>query len=183
MACSGCSRPSAALISHASNAGLQVLVLWRSICTAFESWISRQLYGHAPVGLSTMSQAFATGSPLILGVKEVPLRPRSSMPRSPGGLRDPAQPLECYLASDASAVVEHTKSYAPCQSCHDQCPSIGRLAATGLAGQIHSCALWASHICTMHSAAYVRNKQQARAPCSLPMLVDVTGVCVQCGGP
>ena len=36
------------------------------------------------------------------------------MPRSPGGLRDPDQPLECYLASDASAVVEHTKSYAPC---------------------------------------------------------------------
>ena len=52
------------------------------------------------------------GSPLILGVKEQPLRARSSLPRSPGGMREPGKPLECFLASDASAVVEHTKSCA-----------------------------------------------------------------------
>ena len=51
------------------------------------------------------------GSPLILGVKDPHMRSsRSSLPRSPGGLREPGQPLECFLASDASAVVEHTKS-------------------------------------------------------------------------
>lgn len=46
------------------------------------------------------------GSPLILGLKEAPdWRPASSSPQK----RRARQTLEAFIASDASAMVEHTK--------------------------------------------------------------------------
>ena len=48
------------------------------------------------------------GSPLILGIKEVAIRGRSSFGRD-GNKRKADSALECFVASDASAVVEHTK--------------------------------------------------------------------------
>jgi glucosamine--fructose-6-phosphate aminotransferase (isomerizing) len=52
------------------------------------------------------------GSPLILGLRTTPgaaaapPRPDSA---APGAKRAAAEGFECFLASDASAVVEHTK--------------------------------------------------------------------------
>lgn len=50
------------------------------------------------------------GSPLILGIKETPASPGSRMANvQDHGKRHAGEALECFLASDASAVVEHTK--------------------------------------------------------------------------
>ena len=48
------------------------------------------------------------GSPLILGIKNVATRGRSSFNKD-GSKRAATGALECFIASDASAVVEHTK--------------------------------------------------------------------------
>ena len=53
------------------------------------------------------------GSPLILGIKEAVVRRRSS--GNDGSKRAADSALECFVASDASAVVEHTKQCAPVQ--------------------------------------------------------------------
>jgi glucosamine--fructose-6-phosphate aminotransferase (isomerizing) len=48
------------------------------------------------------------GSPLLLGIKESS-RPALSSPMRRSGL--PGESLEAFIASDASAFVEHTKQY------------------------------------------------------------------------
>lgn len=101
------------------------------------------------------------GSPLILGIKETPVH---SLKRTSSSLisdlrdirkRPAGEAFEAFVASDASAVVEHTKRFADVAAC------IGRLAHL---------LIWRHMECSLQLHRFMRHCQHVlwHAPHSVP---------------